>query len=56
MARALHLYAELLVADPRLIQSISLANPDPAQLRGILNIDESNQAIKARPQAAPPVT
>ena len=48
MARALHLYAELLVADPVLIQSIDLANPDPAQIRKLLRIDESNQAIKRR--------
>lgn len=46
MARALHHYAELLVADPELIQSIDLANPDPAQLRRLLQIDESNQTIK----------
>ncbi len=48
MARALHLYAELLVADPALIQSMDLANLDPVQIRQLLGIDESNQAIKTR--------
>ena len=47
-ARALHHYAELLLLNPQAIQSMDLANPDPVQIRRLLGIDESNQAIKRR--------
>ena len=49
MARALHIYAELMVANPELIQSIDFAVSDPDQLRALLQIDESNQTIKESP-------
>ena len=45
-ARALQHYAELLLLNPQAIQSMDLANPDPVQIRRLLGIDESNQAIK----------